>query len=59
MSESEYRSYEDDMIGLCTDCHAERECCEPDARNYTCEECGCSSVFGVPELLIMGQITFK
>ncbi len=42
-----------EYIGFCTDCGAEKDGCEPDARNYTCDECGADSVFGAEELLIM------
>jgi hypothetical protein len=26
--------------GYCLACNAQRDCCEPDAENYECEECG-------------------
>jgi len=41
----------DEYIGLCTACGAERECCEPDAHHYTCDECGEMAVFGAEELI--------
>lgn len=53
----EFLEYEEDYIGLCINCGEERSMCEPDARNYTCESCEKKQVFGVPELLQMGQIT--
>jgi hypothetical protein len=56
MSAEEYAGYEDEMIGLCLTCGAERYGCEPDAREYPCEECEALAVYGVPELLIMGEI---
>jgi len=43
-------------IGFCTECGAERETCEPDAREYKCDECGAMSVYGAEELLIMGLV---
>ena len=46
----------EDNIGFCIACGAERECCEPDARNYKCEECGEMKVFGAEELIIMGLV---
>jgi hypothetical protein len=58
MTEEEYREHEDRMTGLCDSCGEEREMCEPDARNYDCEHCGENMVFGVPELLMMGQVEF-
>lgn len=43
----------DDNQGICTACGAEASGCEPDARNYPCEECGENKVFGAEELLFM------
>ena len=40
--------------GFCIECGAERDCCEPDAREYQCEDCGKNKVYGAEELLIMG-----
>ena len=37
--------------GIRTACGADADGCEPDARNYMCEECGEYSVFGAEELL--------
>jgi hypothetical protein len=42
--------------GFCVSCGAERDCCEPDARNYPCEECGDNTVYGAEELLMMGLV---
>ena len=42
--------------GYCTECGAEREGCEPDARNYKCEDCGEYAVFGAEELVAMGLV---
>ena len=55
------RAYSEDEIqdgtmGVCLACGAERDCCEPDARNYKCEECGERRVFGLEEALLMGAI---
>lgn len=41
----------DDMIGICIECGFEQGCVEPDARDYQCEDCGASTVFGAQELL--------
>ena len=46
----------EEYIGFCRSCGAERECCEPDARHYTCEDCGEHEVFGAEELLVMGLV---
>jgi hypothetical protein len=40
--------------GFCLACGAEHDGCEPDARNYECEECGERKVFGAEEILMMG-----
>ena len=42
--------------GFCIECGAERDCCEPDAREYQCEDCGKNKVYGAEELLIMGLV---
>lgn len=56
MTEEEYLSYEEEMIGLCEACGEERYSCEPDASEYECEACGEQKVYGVPNLLIMGVV---
>lgn len=43
--------------GFCTNCGAVRECCEPDAREYPCEDCGENAVYGAEELVIMGLVS--
>lgn len=40
-------------IGICIACGEEQDGCEPDARNYLCENCGKRKVFGAEELLMM------
>lgn len=42
----------DEDIGFCINCGAERVCCEPDARGYTCDFCGEPKVYGAMEILI-------
>ena len=44
---------EDGNIGFCLACSAENYGVEPDARKYTCEECGEARVYGAEELLMM------
>jgi hypothetical protein len=56
MTEEEYLSYEEEMVGLCQACGEERDSCEPDASEYECEVCGKRQVYGVPNLLIMGGV---
>lgn len=43
----------DDSIGICTECGFEQDSCEPDARQYECQNCGHMTVFGAQELAIM------
>lgn len=42
-----------DNPGICAACGEEQDGCEPDARNYHCENCGQSEVYGVEELALM------
>lgn len=42
--------------GFCIECGALRDCCEPDAREYECEECGRHAVYGAEEIAIMGLV---
>jgi predicted RNA-binding Zn-ribbon protein involved in translation (DUF1610 family) len=42
-----------DYMGFCLACGAEAYDVEPDARRYTCEECGERKVYGAEELLLM------
>ena len=45
---------EEGNAGFCLACGARADGVEPDARRYTCEECGKPEVYGAEELLIMG-----
>ena len=38
--------------GICVHCGADRDGCEPDARQYPCDACGEFAVYGAEELLI-------
>lgn len=40
-----------DNPGFCTACGQDADGCEPDARDYECEECGEHAVYGAEELL--------
>lgn len=42
--------------GACIVCGEVRECCEPDAREYECDNCGGDTVYGAEELLMMGLV---
>jgi len=59
LTEEQYQDAEDQYIGYCIECGGERDSCEPDARNYSCEDCGKNTVFGVPELLLMGALALE
>jgi hypothetical protein len=48
-----------DHGGYCLACGMDAYGIEPDARNYKCEECGKTEVFGIEELLLMGEINFE
>lgn len=39
-------------VGICISCGAEQPA-EPDARRYTCEDCGEAKVYGADEILLM------
>ena len=43
------------QCGLCLACGTSRDCCEPDARKYRCEECGRNEVYGASEIMLMGR----
>lgn len=47
---------DDAQEGFCVTCGTSRECCEPDAREYPCDECGTQTVFGAQELVMMGLV---
>jgi hypothetical protein len=48
---------DDELIGFCLACGAEKDSCEPDARKYECDECGAFEVYGAEELLMMGEVS--
>jgi hypothetical protein len=43
-------------LGFCIHCGAEKECCEPDAKKYKCDECNTFNVYGSEELILMGLV---
>ena len=45
----------DDYIGLCLNCGNERDCTEPDASDYPCDNCKQNKVVGSMELLFMKE----
>ena len=56
LHEEQYHYMEDAMIGLCLNCKEEADTIEPDAERRKCESCGENAVYGIPELLNMGEI---
>jgi len=50
----------DDLIindgGICRHCGEYTYGIEPDARGYTCDACGRDEVYGIEELLRMGEL---
>ncbi len=45
------------QAGFCIACGAMQEECEPDAREYKCDDCGADKVFGAEEIMLMGLVT--
>jgi hypothetical protein len=58
MSDVEYEEFQAEDLGICMNCGATRDSCEPDAREYPCESCDSNAVFGVEELMQMDKIVF-
>lgn len=59
VAESDYAAASEDNTGFCIVCRAfTTGCCEPDARQYQCEQCGGMTVYGAEECLVHGFITF-
>lgn len=46
-----------EYLGLCRACGSVAEQVEPDARNYKCHACERMEVFGLEELILMGEIS--
>jgi hypothetical protein len=56
LSDDMQRVITDDNVGRCRACGAERGGVEPDARKYPCDECGKNEVYGLQELMLMGEL---
>lgn len=54
LSIEDYYMMEDSFEGVCKNCGAIRDCCEPDAVDYPCDECGENAVVGVDIALLDG-----
>lgn len=49
--------YHEGCYGICLSCGNVQEGCEPDAREYECQDCGEPEVYGLEEALMMGRVT--
>jgi hypothetical protein len=52
MDAVERRETECENPGFCLACGNEQDGCEPDAREYECEDCGKRQVYGAEEILM-------
>ena len=55
-SMGEVREAIEEQSGFCLACGVQAYGVEPDARKYTCEDCGKAKVYGAEELVIMGLV---
>lgn len=51
----ELSEMEESNEGFCICCGNIQDGCEPDARNYECDECGRKAVYGYGELALAGH----
>jgi hypothetical protein len=51
---AQIREAMDGGAGFCVACGYTQDCCEPDAREYVCDDCGEPKVYGAEELALMG-----
>lgn len=56
ITEAKYEELCDEDGGFCTYCECVTYGVEPDAREYVCDNCGAAKVYGIEELLIMGEV---
>jgi hypothetical protein len=58
MTAATFQVHDNEMNGYCTECEEVTNFggCEPDAREYECDQCGNRTVYGVAEALIMGVL---
>lgn len=52
----EVQDLQNDYCGICRNCQEIADCVEPDASNYFCDSCEKKEVFGIDNLLLMGDI---
>jgi len=55
----EYEEEQDNNSGYCTTCDCITQCggVEPDARGYTCPDCGQPTMMGLAECLLEGFVS--
>lgn len=59
IAQQEYENAARNLLGWCTTCEEfTRDCTEPDAEEYDCDQCGEDTVYGAEQALIMGLIAF-
>lgn len=57
MTADEYLEMEDDYQGYCTACREwTRDATESDAEGYDCPACGCDTVVGAGNALLLGLV---
>lgn len=56
MTEVMEAAMRDDGTGFCLACGFEQSCCEPDAENYECEDCGENKVYGAEQAILVGAV---
>jgi hypothetical protein len=57
IDENEYNELQDANGGICIYCKGlVWEGCEPDAREYKCQECENNTIYGIEEALLEGYI---
>jgi len=60
MTAEEYQEHVDSSDGVCLNCgEIAYGCCEPDAENYPCDECGKARVIGIELALVAGDIIIE
>jgi hypothetical protein len=59
MKAAKYHEMAGNYEGICTTCKETQDQCEPDAHEYKCDSCLENTVYGVPELLLMGLLEIK
>jgi hypothetical protein len=60
ITENEFAEATDNSMGWCPKCREfTRDCTEPDAEGYDCEQCGENSVVGAEVAMVAGMFDFR